>query len=101
MDSIFCDSFEEMAEHNDLTFEETVEQLKQHYDGYHFSPNSPDVFNPYSIIKALVDKDFYSYRFSSGTPTFLIELLQNNGVDMLQDNRPNPLSEWFSYYQGV
>ena len=76
-----------MAEHNGLTFEETVEQLKRHYDGYHFSPNSPDIFNPYSIINALDDKDFNSYWFSSGTPTFLIELLQNNGVDMLRLNK--------------
>ena len=85
--SDFKEGIEEMAEHNDLTFEETVEQLKQHYDGYHFSPNSPDIFNPYSIINALDDKDFNSYWFSSGTPTFLIELLQNNGVDMLRLNK--------------
>ena len=83
----FKEGIEEMAEHNDLTFEETVEQLKQHYDGYHFSPNCPDIFNPYSIINALDDKDFNSYWFSSGTPTFLIELLQNNGVDMLRLNK--------------
>ena len=83
----FKEGIEEMAEHNGLTFEETVEQLKRHYDGYHFSPNSPDIFNPYSIINALDDKDFNSYWFSSGTPTFLIELLQNNGVDMLRLNK--------------
>ncbi len=83
----FKEGIEEMAEHNGLTFEETVEKLKEHYDGYHFSPNSPDIFNPYSIINALDDKDFNSYWFSSGTPTFLIELLQNNGVDMLRLNK--------------
>ncbi len=83
----FKEGIEEMAEHNGLTFEETVEKLKEHYDGYHFSPNSPDIFNPYSIINALDDKDFNSYWFSSGTPTFLIDLLQNNGVDMLRLNK--------------
>ena len=80
----FKEGIEAMAEHNGLTIEETIEQLKEHYDGYHFTPNCPDIFNPYSIINALDDKDFNSYWFTSGTPTFLIELLQQNGMDMLQ-----------------
>lgn len=80
----FKDGIKTMAAHNSLTFNETVEKLKEHYDGYHFTPNSPDIFNPYSIINALDDRDFNSYWFTSGTPTFLIELLQKNGIDMLQ-----------------
>ena len=79
----FRDGIKAMAEYNDLTVEETITQLKEHYDGYHFSPNCPDIFNPYSIINALDDKDFNSYWFTSGTPTFLIELLQKENIDML------------------
>jgi hypothetical protein len=79
----FREGIEEMAEHNGLTYEETLEQLKQHYDGYHFSINSEDIFNPYSIINALDDKEFNSYWFTSGTPTFLVELLQPKNLDML------------------
>lgn len=75
-----------MAEHNDLTIDETIEQLKEHYDGYHFSANSPDIFNPYSIINALDDRDFSSYWFTSGAPTFLIEMLQKDGIDLLKLN---------------
>lgn len=82
----FKEGIEAMAEHNDLTFDETVEQLKEHYDGYHFTPNCPDIFNPYSIINALDDKDFNSYWFTSGTPTFLIEMLQKDGIDLLRLN---------------
>ncbi len=82
----FKEGIEAMAKHNGLTLEGTVEKLKEHYDGYHFSPNCPDIFNPYSIINALDDKDFNSYWFTSGTPTFLIELLQKSGVDMLRLN---------------
>lgn len=82
----FRKGIEEMAEHNGLSYEETLEGLKKHYDGYHFSANSEDIFNPYSIINALDDKDFNSYWFSSGTPTFLIELLQKDGLDMLRLN---------------
>ena len=79
----FREGIEEMAEHNGLTYEETLRQLRQHYDGYHFSINSEDIFNPYSIINALDDKEFNSYWFTSGTPTFLVELLQQKNLDML------------------
>ena len=79
----FREGIEEMAEHNGLTYEETLQQLKQHYDGYHFSINSEDIFNPYSIINALDDKEFNSYWFTSGTPTFLVVLLQQKNLDML------------------
>ncbi len=82
----FREGIEEMAEHNGLTYEETLEQLKQHYDGYHFSINSEDIFNPYSIINALDDKEFNSYWFTSGTPTFLIELMQQKNLDMMDLN---------------
>ena len=80
----FQEGIKKMAEYNDLSIDETIKLLKEHYDGYHFSPNCPDIFNPYSIINALDDKDFNSYWFTSGTPTFLIELLQRDGIDMLQ-----------------
>ena len=82
----FKEGVEAMAEHNGLTVEETVDGLREHYDGYHFTPNCPDLFNPYSIINALDDKDFNSYWFTSGTPTFLVELLQNDGIDLLRLN---------------
>ena len=82
----FHEGIEAMAEHNGLTYEETIEQLKEHYDGYHFSANCPDIFNPYSIINALDDKDFNSYWFTTGTPTYLIEMLQKDGIDLLKLN---------------
>ena len=84
--SDFKEGIEQMAAHNGLTVDETIERLQQHYDGYHFTPNSPDIFNPYSIINAFDDKSFNSYWFTSGTPTFLIEMLQHDGIDLLRLN---------------
>lgn len=84
LQSVFHEGIEELAFHNNLSMDDTISLLRQHYDGYHFSANGKDIYNPYSIINALDDKDFNSYWFSSGTPTFLIELLQQNDIDMLQ-----------------
>ena len=62
------------------TAEETLDKLIEYYDGYHFSDESPDVFNPYSLLNAFSDGRIKAYWFASGTPTFLIEVLRKNNV---------------------
>lgn len=65
-----------LAEAQGMTREKTIAKLKENYDGYHFSPASPDVFNPYSLLNCFDDKNFGAYWFSSGTPTYLINMLR-------------------------
>ena len=64
-----------LAEAQGLTREATIAKLKEHYDGYHFSSVSPDVFNPYSLFNCFSERKFGKYWFSSGTPTYLINML--------------------------
>lgn len=73
---------ERLAEHLHLSVDETFERLKRKYDGYHFSKNSEDVYNPFSLIKALASGDIGDYWFDSGTPTYIIKLLQNYNVGL-------------------
>lgn len=65
------------------TFDETVAELKSYYDGYHFSENSEDIFNPFSLVKALRNKKIAAYWFSSGTPTYLINTLKKHHVGVM------------------
>ena len=60
--------------------EEVVKKLKAHYDGYHFAWPSPDIYNPFSLLNAFADGRLDSYWFGSGTPTYLIEMLNRFGV---------------------
>ena len=71
----------QMAESLGISCEETLEQLKRNYDGYHFSGRSEDIYNPFSLIKSLDAKDFGNYWFDTGTPTFLIERLRASDID--------------------
>ncbi|MBE6340010.1 MAG: AAA family ATPase [Bacteroidales bacterium] len=64
-----------MAEHNNISYDKCVALLKQNYDGYHFSENMTDIFNPFSILSALSSKKFGFYWFATGTPTFLVRQL--------------------------
>lgn len=73
---------ERLAEHLHLNVDETFERLKRKYDGYHFSKNSEDVYNPFSLIKALASGDIGDYWFDSGTPTYIIKLLQKYNVGL-------------------
>ncbi len=62
------------------TRENIVEKLTYKYDGYHFTWPSPDVFNPFSIMKAFAFNRIKDYWFESGTPTYLIEMLRKYDI---------------------
>ena len=70
------DDIDALAEHLELSREETIQELKDHYDGYHFTWPSPDVFNPYSLLNCFADGKLKAYWFGSGTPTYLIEKMR-------------------------
>jgi len=72
----FSDDIDDLSSRLGISREEALTTLKEYYDGYHFSHNSPDIYNPFSLIKALDAAEFDPYWFESGTPTFLIEQMR-------------------------
>ena len=66
-----------------MTYEECLEELRKYYDGYHFSKNSEDVFNPFSLVRAMNGQAIESYWFGSGTPSYLIKSLQKYHVNVM------------------
>lgn len=85
LSNYFTGSIREMAESEGCTEEEMQQLLKQRYDGYHFGKNMIDVYNPFSLLNAFDSKDIRDYWFASGTPTYLIRLMNhfNEGIDQL------------------
>lgn len=63
-----------------VTRDDTIEKLRINYDGYHFTWPSPDIYNPFSLMNAMEKGKLDSYWFGSGTPTYLIEMLNQFGV---------------------
>ncbi len=72
----------DFADYNGYTFDETVQRFKNKYDGYHFSFLKQDVFNPFSVIKALNDKMLNNYWFGSATPSALLKLIRKFDFSM-------------------
>ncbi len=63
-----------------LSREETIQKLTNQYDGYHFTWPSPDVFNPFSLLNCFADGKLDAYWFTSGTPTYLINMMRKYGT---------------------
>ena len=78
MESLFAEPIREFAEVMQVGADEMKHLLKLQYDGYHFGPGMTGIFNPYSLLNALDSKALSDYWFSSGTPTYLIRLLNHN-----------------------
>ena len=78
----FKEDIEMMARHEGMSPEEMAALLKEMYDGYHFSKNSPGIYNPFSLLNAFFKKDIGSYWFSTGTPTFLVKLMKRDNYDL-------------------
>ena len=76
LSSNFAPEIKAMAEKRQISEEECLRKLKQQYDGYRFHQDGVPVYNPFSVINALCDKEFGSYWFESGTPTFLVKQLR-------------------------
>ena len=72
---------EELAKELEVSKDECIDRLKKQYDGYHFSRQSPDIYNPFSLIQALATKEISAYWFASATPTFLLHQLKRFNVD--------------------
>ncbi len=78
--SQMAEDIEELSKKRRISTEETITRLKENYDGYHFSAYSPDVFNPFSVLNCFSKKKFDAFWFSSGTPTYLINMMRKHHV---------------------
>lgn len=82
MEHYFTEPITQLAEKYKYTVEEMKIRLKHQYDGYHFSTNMEDIFNPFSILNAFQKNEIRDYWFATGTPTYLVRLLQHSKEQM-------------------
>jgi len=67
-----------LAQKSDITTEEAYNRLRENYDGYHFNRfQAKGIYNPFSLLYTLKNQSFGDYWFETGTPTYLVTLLQN------------------------
>ena len=75
----FQQGIKELAEEYGTDADGAVALLKANYNGYHFTADCPDLYNPFSLLWAFADSKIGSYWFQSGTPEFLVRRIQESG----------------------
>ncbi len=103
---------ERLADNYGYSYTECLAELKRMYDGYHFASSGDGMYNPFSLLHSFDEKDFGSYWFESGTPTFLINKLIASNYDIrkftqevkanesdLKDYRPENVDPTPLFYQ--
>ena len=71
-----------LAQQNGKSKDECVALLRKNYDGYHFDVGTPGIYNPFSVLNTLASGRLKSYWFETGTPTYLVQLLQEHEYNL-------------------
>ena len=82
LETVFAPEIEKLAEKYKYSKEECLAELKRKYDGYHFSEQMTDMYNPFSLLNAFQKNTFGNYWFESGTPSFLVKKLRERDFDI-------------------
>ena len=82
LEYVFTPEIEKLANKYKYSKEECLAELKRKYDGYHFSEQMTDMYNPFSLLNAFQKNTFGNYWFESGTPTFLVKKLRETDFDI-------------------
>ena len=73
---------EQLAEEKQLTFDETCRKLKKNYDGYRFTIQGSDIYNPWSLLNCLRAQEIEYYWNHTGKPTVVAEALKRVHADL-------------------
>ena len=78
----FSAEVEALANEYNSSYDDMLCALRAKYDGYRFSRNEDRIYNPFSLLNALNKKELEDYWFESGTPTFMMQLLEQSAFDI-------------------
>ena len=82
LENYFHDDIEVLAEKHRCTYEKMMEQLVYQYDCYHFSKESPAMFNPTSILNAFAEGELNNHWFGTATSSYIIDHLKRHNADI-------------------
>ena len=80
--SYFKEDINLLAQKYNCSFDQMFEMLKYQFDGYHFSENSPDMFNPTSILTTFKEKKLNNHWFGTATSSYIIDHLKRHNADV-------------------
>ena len=98
----FKEPIKTLAQKYKYTEEEMKAFLKKQYDVYHFGENLIDIYNPFSVLNAFSAQKVDDYWFRSGTPSYLVRLLNHSQENMNElTNRYYTTQQFIDYKANV
>jgi hypothetical protein len=80
LESNFSTEIETAAQKLNLTRTELLDKMKEWYNGYRFEETTQSVYNPVSVNTFFQVNKFENFWFATGTPSFLINILKQDGI---------------------
>ncbi len=89
----------EMSEYQKIEYNTFLQRIKKWYDGYKFSEEGENVYNPVSFAKFIDNKGkFYNYWFETGSPSILIKLIKTQDVNIEEVIKKSYSVDYFTAY---
>ncbi|HPG36004.1 MAG TPA: ATP-binding protein [bacterium] len=95
----FAEWIDENAVKNNMTKDQYLAKIKETYDGIRFTKKEAPVYNPVSFTRAMDEGSFSHYWFETGTPTFLLKLLQEKEYEIVDFEELKLKENMFSSYE--
>jgi hypothetical protein len=82
IDTLFAPYVARLADELEISVTEAREELREHYDGYHFCKKSVGIYNPFSLLNTFQKRELNDYWFETGTPSYLVYLLKKHNYNL-------------------
>ncbi|MBH1989499.1 MAG: AAA family ATPase [Myxococcaceae bacterium] len=84
LQNFFADHIRKAIDQGTLSRVDFMQSMQDWYNGYRFSPYLPTrVYNPCSVIRCLLSGRFENHWSQTGTPSFLVKLVQEKNYPIL------------------
>jgi hypothetical protein len=95
----FTPEIAEIVQESGKSRETYLEQVKRYYNGYRFSEKPMTVYNPFGLLNHFnTGGKFLPYWFQTGTPAFLIKLIEDQRINILDLSNKRVWYEDFQKY---
>ncbi len=77
LEATFPAEVKELAEKESMTVPDMLAKIRLWYNGYSWG-QAEKLYNPFGLMRLMKYQEFQNYWFASGTPTFLVKVLNRN-----------------------
>jgi hypothetical protein len=95
----FSMEIDRLAQKEDCSRSAILDKIKHWYNGYRFSKGEVAVYNPFSTLLLFKQQEFSVHWFNTGTPTFLVNLIQERQFDVADMEKLEIGASSFSTYE--